>query len=70
MGEGEEGEGSEAGWFSGVVGMGMLAATSWSASKSVGWRPCGIDGGQRRWRLGVEGREVGRMFSWSREGLL
>lgn len=67
-GEGEkEGEGSEmgVGWVKGVVGMGMLAAISWRSEKSVGRRPRGIEGGQRRWRLGVEGR----MFSWSWEGL-
>ena len=64
-------EGSEVGggWFEGVVGIGMLAAASWRASKSVGMRPRGIDGGQRRWRLGVEGWEVERMFSWSWDGL-
>ena len=31
----------------------------------MGRRPSGIDGGQKRWRLGVEGG----MFSWSLDGL-
>ena len=44
-----------------VVGTGMLAAVSWRVSKSVGRRPRGMNGGQRRWRLGVEGG----IFSWS-----
>ena len=49
----------------GVVGIGMVAAVSWRSEKSVGRRPRGREGGQRRRRLGVEGG----MFSWSLEGL-
>ena len=57
-GEVGEDEGEDVG---SVVGIGMLEAVSWSVAKSVGKRPSGIEGGQRRWRLGVEGM----IFSWS-----
>ena len=56
-----EGAGVGFGWVKGVVGTGMLAAVSWRVSKSVERRPSGMNGGQRRWRLGVEGG----IFSWS-----
>ena len=70
--EGEEGDEVDGGGEGdvvvgeGVVGMGMLAAVSCRSEKSVGRRPRGREGGQRRWRLGVEGG----VLSWSWEGLL
>jgi hypothetical protein len=50
--------------FSGVTGIGILAACSCSASKSARSRPSGREGGYRRWRFGVDGLEV-LMFSLS-----
>ena len=41
--EGESGE-----FEGGVVGIGILDAVSWRVAKSVGRRPSGMEGGQRR----------------------